>query len=470
MTRDLAIKPSPQDPRGLDPALRRKYDVRGPRYTSYPPATHFGPVNLDQLLERWRERNFLEPDQGLSLYLHIPFCRRRCLFCGCHSIISRDPQQAANYVDTLSQEMQLVAETISPSRPVLQVALGGGTPSSLPSSQLDRLLGTIHARWKIGPQAELSAELDPRNSTTEKLDIFLDHGFSRFSLGIQDFSSQVIAALRPGQEKAPIGEIVDYLRTRGQQHINFDLIYGLPGQNTHTATLNVRRVLELSPSRIALYSYAHVPWLRPHQKAMESMQLISPREKAEIFLLMTDMLMQAGYVPIGMDHFALPDDPLARALADRSLRRNFMGYTTGRGLDVLGLGVSAISSVGSSYSQNEKDLAAYHAAVASGRLPILRGHLLSCDDIIRRELLMELFCTFHVDLDDLSRRFGLDPASYFAADLERLLPMQEDGLLSFDQHGIHVSPTGRFFIRNICMVFDRYLEADKNLRRYSRTV
>jgi oxygen-independent coproporphyrinogen III oxidase len=450
--------------------LREKYDVRGPRYTSYPPATHFHPVETGEVFERWSARNGIESDPGLSLYFHIPFCRKRCLFCGCHTFVGKKAGALDGYLDALIAEMQLAAGVVDPQRPVHQVAFGGGTPNFLEEEQLERLLGSMETIWRIDDQAELSVEINPRTATPAKLDVFLEHRFNRFSLGIQDFSREVLEVVNRDQGLMEVEEVIGYLRKKGIESINFDLIYGLPGQDPGSCLDTAEKVIALKPSRIALYSYAHVPWLHAHQKALERAGLPEPDVKASFFLSMMDRFLQAGYVTIGMDHFALPEDPLARALESRTLRRNFMGYTTGRGLDLLGFGASAISSIGSAYSQNEKSLGDYQAGPAEGRLPIARGFLLDRDDEIRRELLLELFCNFHVDLDALGARFGIDAAAYFKEDLGRLDAMAADGLVTWNPQSIEVTGQGRFFIRNICMNFDRYLEKDSTKRVYSRTV
>lgn len=462
--------PSSQDPRRIPEALRRKYDVRGPRYTSYPPANHFGPVDEQELFRRWRERNRLADDPGLSLYLHIPFCRKRCLFCGCHTFVAKNAEQAGAYVSSLLEEMKLAAEIIDPARPVRQIALGGGTPNFLEAAELERLLAAVHHTWNVVAGAEKSVEINPRTATAEKLETFLRHGFNRFSLGIQDFNPEVLRAVRRDQGLMEVEEVVSFLRERGVDLLNFDLVYGLPGQTLSACLATAEKVVALRPTRIALYSYAHVPWIHAHQKALEKLELPGADEKAEIFLGMMDRFLGAGYLPIGMDHFALPEDSLSRAQAAGTLRRNFMGYTTGRGLDLLAFGASAISAVGSSYAQNEKPLPAYQQGVGAGRLPVFRGFLLERDDEIRRELLLELFCNFRLDLTALGERFGIDAAAYLAEDLERLRPMAADGLVELNDRYIRVTDTGRFFIRNICMTFDRYLEKNGAQRVYSRTI
>jgi len=454
----------------VDPRLRKKYDVRGPRYTSYPPAPHFHEIDETALLARWQDRQDLDSDPGLSLYLHIPFCHTRCLFCGCHTLGRRSGETVQRYLDALVEEITMAAAAAGERRPVRQVALGGGTPNYFSAEQSLRLLRTLRTAWAVEPDAEMSVEVDPRTVTPEKLDVFLDQGFNRFSLGVEDFSRPVLEAVNRQQELMQVEDVVEYLRGKGCRAINFDLIYGLPRQTEETAEENVRRTLDLRPSRIALYGYAHVPWIHPHQRALENQALPDAKLKSRIFLMMSERFQEAGYLPVGMDHFALPGDELVTALEQRTLRRTFMGYTTGRGLDVVGMGLSAISGVGASYSQNAKDLEPYLEQVGAGRLPIERGYLLDQDDVIRRELLLELFCTFHADLTVLSKRFNIDAAEYFADDFRRLEPLAEDGLVSWDKEAIRVSEAGQFFIRNICMIFDRHLESGPDRQTYSRTV
>ncbi len=458
-----------QDPRRIDPALRKKYDVQGPRYTSYPPANHFFGVEPEAVFERWRARNGLADDPGLSLYLHVPFCRSRCLFCGCHTQAGRSDEAVEAYLQAVSTEMKLAAGVVDPTRPVRQVALGGGTPNFLEVEQIHRVLADMERTWALVDGCERSVEIDPRTSTPEKLDAFLANGFNRFSLGIQDFDPEVLRLVRRGQGLMQVEEVVAHLRGRGCMAINFDLIYGLPGQDLDSAARTAAQVIDLRPGRVALYSYAHVPWIRPHQEALERAGLPGPDLKASLFLAVMDRLLDAGYQAIGMDHFALPEDELARASRARTLRRNFMGYATGRGLDLLAFGASGISSVGSAYSQDDKQLEGYQAALAEGRLPIVRGFLLGRDDEIRRELLLELFCNFQVDLRALGARFGVDAAAYLAEDLKNLSPMVDDGLVVWNRDSVEVTDVGRFFIRNVCMTFDRYLEQAGD-RVYSRTI
>lgn len=458
------------DPRRIPRDLIERYAVRGPRYTSYPTAPHFDAVDLDALYGRWRERNGLEEDRGLSLYVHIPFCRTLCRFCACHTHIRKDPARATPYVDDLLAEMEFVAGIVDPSRLVRQVALGGGTPNFLLAPDLDRLLGGLAGRWSIDPGAELSAEIDPRTVTIEQLDLLLDHGFNRLSLGVQDFDPDVLERVRRTQDGLQVEAVVSHLRSCGCEEINFDLIYGLPGQDERTGRAMAEATLALGPTRIAFYNYAHVPWLKPHQKKLDRFGLPDPALKAAIQGTVSELLIRGGYLPIGMDHFARPADRLAQALFEGTLTRNFMGYTTGRGLDLVAFGASGISAVGSTYAQDDRTLKGWRAAVRSARSAVVRGFLLDREDEFVRELILDLFCNFRVDLGRLSGRWGVDGERIVEPDLERLVPMIRDGLVVLESGVVEVTPQGRPFIRNICMTFDRYLERDPDERRYSRTL
>jgi oxygen-independent coproporphyrinogen III oxidase len=391
------------------------------------------------------------------------------LFCGCHTFVGH-ADQTDPYVDALIREMNIATTIINPARTMRQVAIGGGSPNFLEAKQIERLLQALRSVFSLAEDAELSVEIDPRSSTHEKLSVFLHHGFNRFSLGVQDFSPNVLKRIHRGQGLMQVEETVRFLRERGCTSINFDLIYGLPGQDLSTAAQTAATVISLKPTRIALYSYAHLPALFQHQRALDEAGLPDPELKSALFLHLMDRFIDAGYVAVGMDHFALPTDPLAIALSRGTLRRNFMGYTVGRGLDLLGIGASAISSIGSAYSQNEKGLAAYQATVTTGTLPVVRGFLLEKDDQLRREVILTLFCNFRADLNELSKQFELDARTSLAADIEKLTPFVVDGLVTLTNDAIHVTDIGRFFIRNICMVFDRYLESFADLRRYSRTI
>ena len=461
----------PPNPARVPKDLLEHYATNGPRYTSYPTAPQFrADVDRGALTARWTESNRGPSPAGLSLYLHLPFCRERCRFCGCFTFISRDPAAADGYLDGLNAEFAIAARLLDPSRPVRQIALGGGTPNFLSPDRFDRLMRNLKAVWNVAPDAEVSVEIDPRTVLPEHVDVWLEHGFNRFSLGVQDFDGQVLEAVHRRQSLDQTLDLVRRLRAAGRTAVNFDLIYGLPGQTTETMTRTARRTAEIGPARIALYSYAHVPWMKSHQKLLERHPLPEGDAKLALFGAAWDVFVEAGYVPVEMDHFARPDDELALALSERTLHRNFMGYTTRRGLDLVGFGVSSISSVARTYAQNVKDFDAYHSALREKRLPLERGFLLSEDDAMRRDLIIDLFCNFHLDGTAFGARWGIDFTQTFAGELERLKPMEEDGLVQWDGSVLAVTPLGRAFIRNVCMVFDRYLEADPERRRYSKTV
>lgn len=458
------------NPAQVDPELLARYTTRGPRYTSYPTAPHFD-ANVDrtELFARYMASN-AAPAAGLSLYFHIPFCFRRCLFCGCFTTIASRPEAADPYLADLSRELDLMTAVIDPSRPVRQLAFGGGSPNFLSAERFDALLTKLAGLYTLCPTAERSIEIDPRRVSEEQIEVWLKHGFNRFSLGVQDLDEGVQKILHREQSYEKTLAVVTALRARGQEAINFDLIYGLPGQSRQTIEATMRRVATLNPSRIALYSYAQVPWIQRHQKALERYPTPGPEEKLALFGVAFEVLTEAGYVPIGMDHFARNDDELVVAQRAKSLHRNFMGYTTRRGLDQVAFGVSGISHVARSYHQNTKSFAEYREALAAGRLPTERGFLLSADDDLRHELIIDLFCNFELDGLALGARRGIDFEAYFAPELAALRPFVEDGLVTIKGATIAITPLGRAFVRNVCMVFDRYLESDLRERRYSQTV
>ncbi len=475
----------------IAPRLLERYDLRGPRYTSYPPANHFHELSGERLARRWQAGQAASRDAGLGLYVHLPFCRSRCLYCACHVEIGTKQPLVEAYLSALHRELELVAGHMDLTRPVSQVVLGGGTPNFLTPEQLRRLFARIADVWSPAAEAERSVELDPRVATPKGLDAFLAAGFNRFSLGVQDLDEEVVRRVRPGGNEMAVEEVHTHLRAAGIESVNFDLIYGLPGQTPASAARTAERVIKLAPTRLALYSYAHVPWIKPHQAALERRGLPDAAQKALISREMAARFAAAGYIPIGMDHYALPNDPLVAAQENGTLRRNFMGYTTGRGLETAACGTSAISYMGRAYGQNTKHLPAYIEALEQGRLPIERGFLLDSEDHLRRELLLELFCNFTLDLQALSARFAIDAPAHFARELTALEPLLADGLVEFEfgpadpSAGAGPSDTpgqpqrlrriiatdlGRFFIRNVCMVFDSYLEAEAATPVYSRTV
>lgn len=434
--------------------LVERYRTRAPRYTSYPTAPHFGPIParaIDVALRR---------NAGpLSAYVHIPFCKSLCHYCGCHVEIQGRREVGAGYVDTVLAEADLWAARLQPGRTLDQLALGGGTPTFLQPDDMARLVEGLRARWPFTPSADISIEVDPRTIDDSYLDRLVDIGFGRYSLGVQDFDATVLEAVHRAQPADLTLSAVQTLRARGDFDLNFDLMYGLPHQTPETFRTTLDTVVAMRPTRIALFLYAHVPWMKPAQKLVEKHGIPDATARSRLFALANDVLMGAGYERIGMDHFALPGDDLLTAQANGTLQRNFMGYTSRAGLDQIGMGVSAIGSFGGVYAQDLKNREAWTARIAAGDLPIERGFLLTEDDVERRHVIMQLFCNFTIDLEP-----GL-----YSDERERLAPMVVDGLVELRGDTVTVTPLGRHFIRNVCAVFDRYLEVDTAARRYSHT-
>lgn len=456
--------PSPLD---VPKAMWTRYSTRAPRYTSYPTAPQFHDA-FDRDFAR-AEYEAVRGRDAISLYLHIPYCERRCLYCGCHLFIKKDRTVGREYVTRILREAELVTGLIGRGRRVLQLALGGGTPNFLLPEDMRRLIEGLRERFEFPADGERSIEIDVRTVDEDYIDALLDLGFNRFSLGVQDLNVEVIDRLRKNQSSDYVGRVVEHLRRRGVMNaLNFDLMYGLPGQTAETMAGTVDEVIAMRPSRIALFGYAHVPWIKPHQAGVEKLGLPGDAERVAIWGTAFTKFQDAGYVPIGMDHFAEPEDELYRAQIRGVLHRNFMGYTTHRGLDQVALGVSSISAVGAVYVQNEKEVTDYDTFVDRGELPWIKGYVLTDDDRLRRDLIIDLFANFHLDIAAFEKKNGLRFAEAFAPELERLAPLVADGLMEITPEAIHVFPMGRFFVRNVCMVFDRYLGGDT--ARFSKTV
>ncbi len=461
----------------IDPELVRRFDRSGPRYTSYPTAIEFhegvGEAAYRERLARADER---QPGQALSLYVHIPFCEKTCTFCACHFIATPRREVARTYLDYLRREINLLAERLPHRRTLSQMQWGGGTPTYLSPAELEELFAAVAQRFAFEPEAEIAIEVDPRFTTRAHLATLARLGFNRLSLGVQDFTPAVQEAIGRGQTFEQTRAVVEAARELGlAESINFDLVYGLPLQDESSFEANLDRVLELSPDRVAMYSFAYVPWARPHQKRLDASAL-PPREvKLALYLRALERLLGAGYQSIGMDHFALPGDELARAAYESRLERNFMGYTVKAASAMVALGTSGISEVKGAYFQNERKLASYYAALDAGRLPVQRGYLLDDDDRLRQHVIRQLMCHFALDKDDVERRFGVDFDRYFAGPLAELREWNAAcgaGLIADEGRLLRVTATGRIFVRNLCMAFDRYLEAQREAGRpvYSRTV
>jgi oxygen-independent coproporphyrinogen-3 oxidase len=435
--------------------ILRKYNRPGPRYTSYPTAPvwqeNFGPSDLEEI--------FSQADAAggpVSLYMHIPFCESLCLFCACTVSIQRDKRVAVPYLDTLKREIEHVSRFVSRSRPVIQFHWGGGTPTYLTPEQMEELFGHARERFAFAPDAEIGIEVDPRVTTREHLEALRRLGFNRLSMGVQDFNAQVQQAVHRVQPYEMTQELIRAARQLGFDSLNIDLIYGLPYQTAESFAATVERVLTLQPDRVAMFSYAHVPWLKKQQGSFEA-HLPEGGEKFRIFRAGLDGFLRAGYVYIGMDHFARTGDELAAAQQNRTLHRNFQGYTTKAGADLYGMGVSAISGIGAAYGQNNREVAAYQAGVASRGIATMRGYRLSRDDLVRRGVISRLLCHTVIRKDEIEKEFSLSFDDYFSAELIQLEEHRRDGLLALSREEIRVTPLGRIFIRNVAMVFDRYL-------------
>ena len=456
----------------IDEDLLLRFSGPGPRYTSYPTALDwqdgFGDADARAALTRAAE----VPGEPLSLYVHLPFCEKRCLFCGCTVEITRDAGRVERYLDALEREIERAAELLGDRRRVVQLHLGGGTPTHLSSDELWRLYTALAARFDFAPGAELSLEVHPRVTTAEQIDTLAELGFNRISLGVQDTDARVQAVTRRDQTVEQTREVVERCRARGFTGINVDLMYGLPLQTEATFAATLATVAELRPDRLAVYGYAHVPWLKPTQRAFSEAQLPDVRLRARLFRIALDVLGAEGYEVIGIDHFALREDALWRSLVDGTLHRNFMGYTTQRAPDTVAFGMSAISDVGGAFLQNARDTRAYEAALESGVLPTTRGLVRSAEDELRRAVVQALMCRMHVDLDELAAAFGrADLSDHFARELAELAAFEREGLCRIEPSRIVVLPKARLFLRHLAMVFDEYRRREQpSGRRFSQTV
>ncbi len=448
--------------------LIKKYDRPGPRYTSYPPATEF---SEDVKEEHYRQALLKSnlSNRPLSLYFHIPFCESACWFCGCNVIISHRKDVTRRYLDYVYREMDMLSKYLDVSRPVVQLHWGGGTPNFLSNQEIEEFFQKIRERFNIWEDAEISAEIDPRYLSQGQLETLKKVGFNRVSMGLQDLDEEVQRAINRIQPFELMHDVMDQLRSLGFKSINIDLVYGLPYQTPQKFKKTIEKTIQLSPDRVAVYNFAYVPWLKPLQRKIDPNTLTPPQDKLTILQMSIQMFQDAGYVFIGMDHFAKPDDELAVAQREGTLWRNFQGYTTKKGVDLIGIGATSIGMLDHAYFQNYKTIREYYMAIDEGKLPTMRGILLSYQDMLRREIIMDLMCNFVLDFEKIERTFGIDFASHFSQELEQLKEMQRDGLLEIHSRGITVLPQGRLLIRNIAMVFDEYIKSKEELR-FSRTI
>lgn len=450
--------------------LLHRYNVPGPRYTSYPTA----PVWREGLGPRDYQQMLAESSQGarpapLSLYLHIPFCETLCYFCACTVEITGNHAVEEPYLALLEREIRWVSERTGASREVVQLHWGGGTPTYLAPERITRLAALLRSEFRFAPDAEVGVEIDPRVTTGAHLAALREAGFNRLSMGVQDFDPAVQEAIHRIQGYEATNALVRSAREMGFDSVNMDLIYGLPLQTPDSFRATIDRILEIGPDRLAVYSYANVPWLKKHQKLLES-RLPGERAKFEIFRTALARFTEAGYEYIGMDHFARPEDELSRARRSRTLHRNFQGYTTKAGTDLIGMGVSAIGAVGDAFVQNRRELPAYRNAVESEGAATFRGFRLSFDDRLRRIVIGNLLCHGVVVIPEIEKAFGVDFREYFAAALDRLSACAEDGLVEISETEVRATPLGRVFLRNLAMPFDAYLTDAAVKPTFSRTL
>jgi len=436
--------------------LLRRHDKKGPRYTSYPTAIEFGDgVGYEQYLELLARANE-KPDEPLSMYVHLPFCESRCNFCGCNVIITPHHEVAIPYIELLEKETEMLAAHLPDRRKISQLHLGGGTPTFHPPKDLRRILGHLLERFTPTEDAELAVEVDPRVTTEEHIKVLAELGFNRISMGVQDLTDEVQQAIGRIQTLEETAAIVNQARAHGFTGINVDLIYGLPHQTEESFEKMLKSVLSLRPDRAAVYSFAWVPGIKGNQTYIDEATLPDADLKFELFAIAREQFLQAGYEPIGMDHFALPDDELSRARRAGRLRRNFQGYATIPADDVVGLGISSIGDISGSYVQNEKKLSTYRTALEAGHFPVHRGVQRDEDDEVRRTLIHELMCNFKVDKRELESTYGIKFDEYFEKDLEELTGLVDEGLALHDEDSISATPVGELFVRNLAMCFDRY--------------
>ncbi|MEO6032664.1 MAG: oxygen-independent coproporphyrinogen III oxidase [Burkholderiaceae bacterium] len=458
----------------LTPRLLERMDLSGPRYTSYPTADRFVEAfDADAYLEALRQRAHgvrIGGRPALSLYVHIPFCESVCYYCACNKIITRHHDRASTYLDTLECEIELHAQVLGTHESVSQLHLGGGTPTFLSDAELERLMTALRRTFRFDADAEISIEVDPRTATPERLAFLATLGFNRLSFGVQDFDPQVQHAVHRVQSFEMVRELIESAHLIGYPSINVDLIYGLPLQTPESFGRTIEQVAQLRPDRIALYAYAHLPQRFKPQRRILDKDL--PVGDARLRLLQDSIagFLAAGYTYIGMDHFALPGDPLAVAKRQGRLHRNFQGYSTQPECDLVGLGVSAIGRIGATYSQNAKTLADYEDAVRHGRFATQRGLAATRDDLVRRAVIMALMCQGRVEFESIQLAHLISVPEYFRAELEQLAPLAELGLVELEPGAIQVTPLGWYLVRAVAMVFDRHLQGDAMRGRFSRIV
>jgi oxygen-independent coproporphyrinogen-3 oxidase len=453
--------------------LLRRFDVAGPRYTSYPTADRFVEAftATDYGLALQQRRTVASAMVfPLSLYVHIPFCESVCYYCACNKIITKHHERGAEYLRYLSREVDLHTARLGLGQTVTQLHLGGGSPTFLNDAELRQLMDMLKRNFTLLPGGEYSIEVDPRTVDAKRLDTLAELGFNRLSFGVQDFDPDVQKAVHRVQPAEQVFSLVSQARARGFDSVNVDLIYGLPKQTPESFDRTLAQIAELRPDRIALYAYAHLPERFKPQRRIAINELPGATDKVAMLSRSLTSLMAAGYVYVGMDHFALPNDPLAVAKRQGRLHRNFQGYSTQPDCDLIGLGVSAIGRIGATYSQNAKTIEEYYDSIDHARFPVVRGLALTRDDLICRSVIMALMCQGQLEFESINLAYLIDFQRYFAKELDALRELETQGLVKLDSSGIQVTPTGWFFVRAVGMVFDRYLQADKNRAKFSKII
>jgi oxygen-independent coproporphyrinogen-3 oxidase len=456
----------------VDIDLLKKYDQPGPRYTSYPTAPYFHEgLGVDEYLRHVHEDDGRIANKDLSLYFHLPFCDTLCYFCGCNMMVTRNSDRIDEYIDYLDKEMRILKTHISGDRKVIQLHWGGGTPTHLSPDQIRRLGTLIHKYFDFKENAEIGVEIDPRELTFDHMKALSESGFNRCSMGVQDFDEQVQQTVNRIQPEAITRDAVEWSRTLGFNSLNLDLMYGLPHQKLGSYSETIDKILDLNPDRLAVFNYAHLPNLIKHQRLIKDEWLPSGDQKLELLKLSIEKLTEAGYIYIGMDHFAKPDDELTIAMNNGTLYRNFQGYSTHAGINLFAMGITSIGMLSDLYIQNHKKLKDYYNALDNEILPTMRGITLNTDDQLRREVITELMCNFVLKKERIEEKYNIVFDQYFAESLLRLSDLEKDDLIKLESDRLLVTGTGRLLIRNIAMQFDAYLmKKEGNKPQFSRTV
>lgn len=455
----------------FDPQLIKRYDKAGPRYTSYPTAVQFNESYTVETYKNFAEKSN-QSDKALSLYFHIPFCDTVCFYCGCNKVVTKDRSKAAPYLERVHKEIAMQAELFDSSRKVDQLHWGGGTPTFISHNEMRELMAVTRQHFNLhdDDSGEYSIEIDPREVSRDSIKLLRELGFNRMSLGVQDFNPAVQKAVNRIQSREQTMAALTAAREENFKSISVDLIYGLPLQTVESFDSTLDELIDISPDRVSVFNYAHLPERFKPQRRINEHELPAPSAKLEIFKHCMEKLTNAGYVYIGMDHFAKPNDELTIAQQNGELYRNFQGYATHADCDLIGIGITSIGTIANSFAQNVRTMDEYYECIDKGELAIFRGVEIDDDDLIRREVIMQLICHFNLKFSDIEKRFGINFKNYFASEMERYQVMVEDGLIEMDAESIEVTSKGRLLIRNICMVFDRYIKPDEKTERFSKLI